>query len=193
MSTLARAARPCRLPCHLAFLVVFSRRTVARGCIVPCSWRLRRTFEYVLGDNSIYPPRMRIHLMTIKVFTTPRRTPLFEIWRLGPPCTYRQSEEPAISNRRPPPPPSLSPFRSPLLASLRFLFRIPFLVSLPNVHRRRRSAERREVASPSRYTAQPGFSILFTIPRPARRSRNNSGQVRKRASVSPNWWKPRTS
>jgi len=47
-------------------------------------------FEYVLGDNSIRS-YAEIHLMTIKVFTAPRRTPHFEIWQLGSPPVYTVS------------------------------------------------------------------------------------------------------
>lgn len=155
----------------------------------------RGTFEYVLGDNSIYRAYMRIHLMTIKVFTTPRRTRHFEIWRLGSPAY-------TASQRRYPNPvvhPLLSfsiPFPFPPSLSSRFLFHIPFPVSRTyTCIRVRRSVARWRATF--RLPPSPSFTAVFHIiynPRPARRPRNNSVRIHeRRASASPNWWKPRTS
>lgn len=74
-------------------------------------------FEYVLGDNSIRS-YAEIHLMTIKVFTAPRRTPHFEIWQLGSPPVY------TVSRRCLPPPFLLSNplFLSHAAASLPFSY-----------------------------------------------------------------------
>lgn len=105
-------------------------------------------FEYVLGDNSIRS-YAEIHLMTIKVFTAPRRTPHFEIWQLGSPPVY------TVSRRCPP-----APF---LLFNPLFLSHttapLPFSYSFSRFlagYRRRKTAH-------LPYTT-PRFSILFTSP-----------------------------
>lgn len=94
--------------------------------------------------------------MTIKVFTTPRRTRHFEIWRLESPMyTASQRLYPNPVDH-----PLLS-FPIPVLSILRFLFHIPFPMSLLNVHMYASGVECRSVESdipPLR-----GFSILFTI------------------------------
>lgn len=176
-ATLARSSGVPVSPCAPPH-IVSSRRTAVQDCIISCS--CYGTFEYVLGDNSIYPRRMRIHLMTIKVFTAPRRTPQFEIWRLGSPV-YRQSETP-LSRTVVLPLPSL--FRPLSTAVSFFLFRIPFPVSLYTFG---------GVPPPRRRGPQPPYTAVFHIiynSRPARCPRNNSARIRERASVSPNWWKP---
>lgn len=136
--------------------------------------------------------------MTIKVFTAPRRMPYFEIWRLESPPAYTASQ-----NRRNPP--SLNLLSNPLLISsrsFRFLFRIRFPVSLPNVctyTRARIRAECRDARWSGLHSLYfplippRGFPYYLQPPRSARRPRNNSVRVRESASVSPNWWKPRTS
>jgi len=118
----------------------------------------------------------RIHLMTIKVFTTPRRTPHFEIWRLGSPAAC--TGDVAVSHLLPP-----SPFRSPLfLTPLRYLRRIPSPASSPpsveSVGRGYRGGGRPRV---SLVPAPPVLHIIYNS-RSARSPGNNPVRVRERAS-----------
>lgn len=127
--------------------------------------------------------------MTIKVFTAPRRTPQFEIWRLGSPLAYTASQRCRYLA------PSFSPFRRfqslspPLSLSRRlsatsfFLFRIPFLVSLCTYMFGGVShGEEDRIPRIPR-----GFPYYL---QPPSCPRNNLVRIRERASVSPNWWKP---
>jgi hypothetical protein len=114
----------------------------------------------------------RIHLMTIKVFTTPRRTPHFEIWRLRSPAAC--TGDVAVSHLLPP-----SPFRSPPLSNatpLPPLPPLPYSFSRVLAERSTRSPSGRrgadagegregDLASPSYQLHR--FSILFTtlVPR----------------------------
>lgn len=144
-------------------------------------------FEYVLGDNSIRSPYAEIHLMTIKVFTTPRRTPHFEIWQLGSPPVY------TVSQRCPPPLFLLSNplFLSQAAAPLPFSYSFSrFLAEHTHGCRLSLGARRKTVHLP--YTTPAVFHIIYKL-RPARCHpsvpRNNSGSANARAcrQIGRNW------
>lgn len=125
----------------------------------------------------MYGSRTRIHLMTIKVFTAPRRTPHFEIWHLGSFSAYpRQS---------PSSPPSFV-FDASLSSPDTFIFAyLGPSKAHSNAFQTRSPRSIPRLGSPS-YYLQPRStrSISGNIPR-----KQNERRERRNDYVS-NWWEP---
>lgn len=121
-----------------------------------------------------YSIHMWIHLMAIKVFTAPRRTPHFEIWHLGSSFAYQESPSTLFCLLSTIPRPSR---RVPLY----FAFYFMYLDSSGRIHAR---------STGSRYACiiSSWFPILFTASFYMLLC-NNWSRVQLDATVSPNCWK----